>query len=236
VTERFRLAGPVAFWWLWVAFVAANVADFAVQGLPSAHFGAVLAAFLLLVTGLAYALALRPRVIADDGGITVVNPLRTHVIPWRLVTLVDTGEWVRVHYAAEPVADAGAGGRAGSAGARKVDCWALYVSRRAQRKIALGVSGSGAGLAAGLLARAARAGESLTGPTGGGARLSAEARYLSSLPAAQAMAVRLDSRADRERARRAAPAAGTAASAAWYWPAIAAMAVPALLLLAVSLA
>ena len=97
--ETFRLAPPVIFWWVWLAFVAANVVDYAVQGLPSARFGAVVAAVLLLVTGLAFTLALRPRVIASDDGITVVNPYRTHFVPWRLITFVDTGEWVQIHYA-----------------------------------------------------------------------------------------------------------------------------------------
>ncbi len=97
--ETLRLPPPVIFWWVWVAFVAVNVIDYAVQGLPSARFGAVVGAVLLLVTGLAFTLALRPKVIASDDGITVVNPYRTHVVPWRLVTLVDTGEWVQVHYA-----------------------------------------------------------------------------------------------------------------------------------------
>ena len=61
--ETLRLHPPVIFWWVWVVFVAANVADYAAQGLPSARFGAVLAAVLLLVTGVAYTLALRPKVV-----------------------------------------------------------------------------------------------------------------------------------------------------------------------------
>jgi hypothetical protein len=34
--EVIRLVPPVALWWLWVVFVVANVADYAIQGLPSA--------------------------------------------------------------------------------------------------------------------------------------------------------------------------------------------------------
>jgi len=40
--ETLRLAPPVIFWWVWVAFVAVNVVDYAVQGLPSARFGATI--------------------------------------------------------------------------------------------------------------------------------------------------------------------------------------------------
>ena len=52
MTERYRLAGPVIFWWVWVAFVALNVIDDAVQGISDARFGAIVSAILLLVTGL----------------------------------------------------------------------------------------------------------------------------------------------------------------------------------------
>jgi Bacterial PH domain len=133
--ETFRLGPPVVFWWVWVAFVAVNALDYAVQGLPSARFGAVVGAVLLLVTGLAFTLALRPKVITSGDGITVVNPYRTHFVPWRLVTFVDTGEWVQVHYA--PAGSPGAGSPGAGMGAT-VHCWALYVSTRARRKIASG--------------------------------------------------------------------------------------------------
>jgi hypothetical protein len=66
-----------------------------------------------------------------------------------------------------------------------------------------------------------------------------EARYLASLPIAKAMATRLDTRAQRERAK-AKGASGTtmtrlAAAATWTWPDIAAVAIPALILLIVAL-
>jgi len=279
VTERetFRLAPPVIFWWVWVAFVAANVADYAVQGLPSARFGAVVGAILLLVTGVAYTLALRPKVIASADGITVLNPYRTHLVPWRLVTLVDTGEWVQVHYAPASApdragaeagdagaedpgdgsggtADAGAGtgaarargfAAASSASDKTVHCWALYVSARAKRKIAsppraprqpgllgfgLGRGGSGRG------ARTAAGDWPGTSAGYASSRLPEEARYLASLPPAKAMAIRLDSRADRERARLDNSNRPPQATAAWSWPAIAAVAVPAVVLLAIALA
>jgi hypothetical protein len=237
--ETFRLGPPVVFWWVWVAFVAVNALDYAVQGLPSARFGAVVGAVLLFVTGLAFTLALRPKVIASGDGITVVNPYRTHFVPWRLVTFVDTGEWVQVHYA--PAGAEGGAGRLDSGLGATVHCWALYVSTRARRKIASGpprprpqrgLAGLGRGLAWG-----ATAGLGATPSS----RLPEEARYLASLPPAKAMAVRLDTRADRERARAAGNAADSSeeqpqVTGTWSWPALAAAVIPALVLLAVALA
>jgi hypothetical protein len=231
--EVMRLAGPVAVWWIWLVFVAVNVVDFAVQGLSSARFGAVVSAVLLLVTGLAYTLALRPRVIADGAGLTVLNPFRTHHVPWRLIESVDTGDWVRVRYTAP-----------GDAEASTVYCWALYVSARARRKIARGNPGPrrGYGAFGGGFGRASQAAESVSGyaSSSGDSRLPEEARRLASMPVAKALASRLDTRAARERARRpgqgqepgrapAAPAPA-AATASWAWPELAAVVIAALIL------
>jgi hypothetical protein len=230
VTERetLRLHLPVIFWWVWVAFVVANVADYAAQGLPSAHFGAVLGAVLLLVTGVAYTLALRPKVIEDGDGLTVVNPFRVHRLPWPVIDSVDTGEWVRVRYAAEA---SGPGSQV-----RAVYCWALYVSTRARRKLAAGAPAGAVGVPRRLRGLVA------AGPAGypqPSSRLPEEALRLASLPVSAAIAARLDSRADKERKRAEANAAhvtGAQAATAWSWPAVAAVAVPAVILLTVALA
>src|ERR1700722_8166640 len=183
---------------MWVAFVVANVADYAAQGLPSAHFGAVLGAVLLLVTGVAYTLALRPKVIEDGDGLTVVNPFRVHRLPWPVIDSVDTGEWVRVRYAAEA---SGPGSQV-----RAVYCWALYVSTRARRKVAVGTAAGAPGVPRRLRGLVA------AGPGGGYAqpssRLPEEALRLASLPVSAAIAARLDSRADKERKRAGGGGAG----------------------------
>jgi hypothetical protein len=220
--ETLRLSPPVVLWWVWVAFVTANVADYAVQGPPSARFGAVISAILLLGTGLAYTLALRPRVIAGSSGLTVVNPFRVHHVPWRLIQRVGTAEWVRVHYAE----------------GKKLDCWALYVSSRAKRKIARGAARPRRGLFANP--RTARWLEGGGGREPGygqpSPRVPDEVRRLASLPVAQALAERLDARAARERAGAALPGGAEAARAvaSWSWPAIAAVAAPALILVIVA--
>ena len=214
IREVFRLTPPLILWWVWVVFAVANVADFAIQGV-SARFAIVVAAILATVTGLAYALALRPRVIVGQDGLTIVNPFRDHHLPWAAIQAVDTGEWVRVHYAPGREAAHGSGSGSGPA-SNAISCWALYISARTKR-------------------RATRAAQS-------GSRLPEEARYLASVPAAKAIAVRLDARAARERARAgpAGAAAGVAADAGgtvtvrWAWPSTAAVAVPALVLVIVA--
>ena len=225
--ETLRLHPPVIFWWVWVAFVVANVADYAAQGLPSARFGSLLAAVLLLVTGVVFTLAARPKVIEDGDGLTVVNPFRVHRLPWPVIESVDTGEWVRVRYA-QPAA----GGAAATP--RVVHCWALYVSTRARRKLAVGGAAAPAGVPRRLRGLVAAAPSGYAQPS---SRLPEEAIRLASLPVSAAIAARLDTRAEKER-KRAEGRAGepSAATTAWSWPAVAAVAVPAVILLAVALA
>jgi len=228
--EVFRLAPPLILWWVWVAFAVANVADFAIEGAP-ARFAIMVSAILVTITGLAYVLALRPRVIAEPSGLTIVNPFRDHHVPWAAITAVDTGDWVRVHYAAgqpSPV------GPPSSAASKAISCWALYISARTKRRAAglararpLGVPG---------FAQASLLAATSQGPGHAeNSRLPEEAKYLASLPPAKAIAVRLDTRAARERARRG-PDQENPVTARWAWPAIAALALPALALLIAVLA
>jgi len=264
--EVFRLAPPVILWWVWVAFVIINVADFAIQG-ASARFAIVVSAMLVAITGLVYVLALRPRVIAELSGLTIVNPFRDHHVPWAAITAVDTGDWVRVHYAPgqlAPGAASPAGSTASSATSRAISCWALYVSARTKRRAARAGPRAPAGVPgfARAAARRPRGSQTLSGLLAaanqepGHARLPEEARYLASLPPAKAIAVRLDTRADRERARLKQAATGQADSgqadsgqadsgqaapeyrvtAWWSWPPVAAVVLPALALLIVVLA
>jgi len=187
---------PVVLWWIWLAFAVANVLDLAVQGSPT-HSALVIGAIILLITGFAYVLALRPRVIADQVGITIVNPFRDHRVPWTVIQGVDTGDWVRVHHTRDgsPVTAVDVPGKA-------IECWALYVSARAKRRDARGSPSPPSGVF-----RAFAKPE-----VDEHARLPAEARYLASLPAAKAIAVRLDTRAAKERARAAQADSGQASS------------------------
>jgi Bacterial PH domain len=223
--EVYRLGTPVVLWWVWVAFALANVVDLAVQR-TSVHTELVIDAIVLLVTGFAYALALRPRVIADHEGIKVVNPFRDHHVPWAVIQGVDTGDWVKVHHTRDgsPVTAIEVPGKA-------IECWALYLSARAKRKEARpgppqtrsGVFGGPGGLG--------------QPESDGMSRLPAEARYLATLPPARAIAATLDTRAEQERARArkadsAQDQAGpTPVTARWAWFPLAVIAIPALALL-----
>jgi hypothetical protein len=235
--EVFRLVPPLILWWVWVVFAVANIVDFAVQGV-SARFAIVVSAILLTVTGLVYALALRPRVIAGPAGLIIVNPFRDHHVPWVAIQAVDTGDWVRVHYAPGGTT-VGPAAPPSSAAGKVISCWALYVSARVKRRSYLPAPQPRSGLLRPLPASVF----ATPPPTSDHSRLPEEAKYLASLPTVKAIAVRLDTRADRERARPAAgnPAAGNPAperpvTARLAWPAIAGVALPALALLIVVLA
>ena len=120
--QTFRSPFAVAIWWLWVLFAVGNLIDLAVQG---HDHGAVDAAFvLLLVTGLVYTAALRPRIVADSGGLTLANPLRDHRVGWAAVAGIDAAELIRVR-CRWPLDDGGTGSRA-------IYSWAVHSSRRRQ--------------------------------------------------------------------------------------------------------
>ena len=203
--RTFRLPGAIVAWWAWVILAAACLADIGITG--RSHTAAEIAATVLFVTGLVYACALRPRVIADSGGITVQNPLRDHRIPWGSVTGVDLKESVQVHCAPEPGAPRG----------KVIHSWALYHQRRSRLRSEL--------LKQGRDRR--RLPHSSVAPDSG---MSPETQKLLNQPAAQIMAAQLDdlAREARERGAAAGPRVVT-----WAWPAVAAIVVPAVVLVLV---
>jgi hypothetical protein len=117
--QTFRSPTAVVVWWVWLLFAAANLIDLAVQGRD--HLSLVAAAILLLATGVAYAAAQRPRILADSSGLTVVNPFRDYHIGWAGVTKVDLADLLRVHCQVQ--------GRD-----KIIYAWAVHYSRR--RKLA----------------------------------------------------------------------------------------------------
>jgi Bacterial PH domain len=183
--EVFRRTAPVVLWWVWLGFALFNVVDIAIQG-PGGHFVAVVTAVLVAITGVVYACALRPRVIASGAGLTVRNPARDHHIPWGAVEAVDVGDWVRVHCAA-------AAGGAGAAAGQTIDCWALFAPARSRL-------------------RAGRRAQDRA--IASGSRVSDEVKGLMSMTAVQAMAKQMDERARQERAAGA-PAGRPAVSWDW---------------------
>jgi Bacterial PH domain len=93
--QTFRSPTAVVIWWVWLLFAVANLIDLAVQGRD--HLSLVAAAILVLATGVAYVTAQRPRLVADSGGVTVINPLRNHHVGWAGVTKVDLADMLRIH-------------------------------------------------------------------------------------------------------------------------------------------
>jgi len=135
--QTFRSPTAVAIWWVWLVFAAANWIDLAVQGRDKESV--VAAAILLLVTGVAYVTAQRPRIIADDAGVTIRNPLRDHRVGWARVTKIDLADLLRVHCdpdqgQAEGLAPVGNKGKKGKDGknATVISAWAVHYSRRRQ--------------------------------------------------------------------------------------------------------
>jgi hypothetical protein len=112
---------PVVLWWTWVVIAVVSLGDLAVQG---HNRGSVEPALVVVViTGLVYSCAFRPRVIADSDGITVQNPLRDYRVPWGAVRGIFLGDSVEFQCARPaPMSD------------KTIYSWALYGSRRARAR------------------------------------------------------------------------------------------------------
>ena len=127
--QTFRSPTALIVWWVWLLFAAANLIDLAVQGRD--HTSLVAAAILVLATGVAYDAAQRPRIIADDAGITIRNPLRDHHVGWAGVTQIDLVDLLRVH------ARTGQPGQVDQVDqadqqTKVISAWAVHHSRRRQ--------------------------------------------------------------------------------------------------------
>jgi hypothetical protein len=218
--RRFRSPFAVGIWWLWVLFAAANLIDLAVQGRDHLSVDAIF--ILLLVTGVVYVTALRPRVLADADGLTIVNPLRDHRVVWASIAGIEPAELLRVR-CEWPLEGADAAD-AGPTGHRAIYAWAVHSSRRRQVAAQLRAERQARRRDAGRPARGFGAfGGSSYGtpdnpppaPTAGDAEL-----VVSTLTelAGQAKATTPD--------QRAVPPVSS-----WYWPAVAVIIVPAIALL-----
>jgi hypothetical protein len=242
--QVYRTSGALVAWWAWAAFA---VVLLVVLALGHRDHAALVTVFVVIaITGIMYACALRPRIVADGAGITVVNPLRVHEVPWSAVTQVDLVHNVRVHYrgpASTPAGDEPANGTpAGDrptggtpAGETIVHSWAVQSTGRSRTRTEL---------------RARRAARRGLAPEAGYARLPDAAQSALAGSAAEFIARQLNERARVQHtaasAAKTASAADadsgapdpapTAAQVRWTWGPIAAMVVPLLILLAVALA
>ena len=81
--------------WVWMVFAVLNFVDLIWRGRDMAS--AIAAAVLLLGSGTAYAVALRPRIVADDKAVRFHNLLRDVLLPWEAVTRFEGGDAVYAH-------------------------------------------------------------------------------------------------------------------------------------------
>jgi hypothetical protein len=202
--DVYRSAGAVVVWWVWLVLAVAALADLVVQGRD--HVSLVTGALTVAITGVMYACALRPRVVADADGITVLNPLRDYQVPWGAVDRVDIHGALRVHCRAPE----------GAAKGRVVLSWAVQASPRAVLR---------------EQAKAQRMAQRGATQSGYGRYPSQVQDVLARTPGEQTAHLL----AERTQREQAAGAAGGQPRLQWAWLAIAAMAVPSVLLLAVVL-
>ena len=78
---------------------------------------------LLAITGLVYACTLRPRVITDADGLTMINPLRDYRIPWPRIAEIYMSESVQFKCS-----------EGDGASGKTLHSWALYSPRKSRLK------------------------------------------------------------------------------------------------------
>ena len=215
--QVFRSPIATLIWWVWVLFAVGNLIDLAVQGRD--HLSVIAACSLLLITGIVFATAQRPRIITDPDGLTIVNPVRVHRVGWPAVVGFDSTELLRVR--CEWPAEGGTGTRQ-----RAIYSWAVHSTHRG--KIAA------AARAKRQARRASGSGRMGFGAFGPPPPDNAPPPAPLGLDAAKVIA---DLTERAEKARAAAPDAQAAPPvSSWHWPAVAAIGVPALALLIAVLA
>jgi hypothetical protein len=225
--QVFRSPAAVAIWWVWVLFAVGNLVDLAVQGRD--HLSVVAAFILLLVTGVVYVTAKRPRVVADSGGVTVSNPVRDHRMGWAAVAHVDSTDLLRIRCE----------WRDGDGTAKRVIyAWAVHSSRRrqvaAERRAARQARGDGGGYGIGGFGGGRPARSGYGRPGGYGTPPDVPEPVPLGVDADQVIAT-LTTRAELARDDERSVVA-TAPVSSWYWPAVAAILIPALALLIAVLA
>lgn len=166
----FRRGGPFVFWWAWLIFAVVSVAQVAIP--DHNYFSAEFTFGLLVVTAIVYATALRPRVIADVGGIDVVNPFRNHRIGWGGLNGVQLGDSVEFTCA-----------RAAPRKDKTIYSWALYSGRRSRFRAEL------------------RAERRQASPLGAASRVTAAAPKVSRLDPVQLMATEIGRQCTEARQR-----------------------------------
>jgi len=190
--------------WAWLVLAVILLIDLAVQS--RSRIGLDGAALVLAISGIVYGCAWRPRVVADAGGLTLVNPLREYRVPWGAVARVDSAHALQIH--CTPAAGASRG--------KVLSSWAVQRSPRSAMRPAR---------------RATAVGRRTRVPAGYGEPAQPEpdpARV-----SAESTAARIEERAQHARQ---AGAAGGQPAGRWAWAPIAAMVLPAVAFIIIALA
>lgn len=224
--QVFRSAGAAVLWWAWLVFAVITLVALAVSG--HGHSSVVTAFLVVAVTGVVYGCAWWPRIVADENGICVLNPLRGHAVPWPAVASVDLVNAVRVHAAPAP----------GAARGSVIYSWAVQSSTRARLKSEASARRS----------TRSRSAWQAAGRPAAYAKLPPEAQEAMERSAAESVAQQLNERVARERERRertvsipvSVPATGRPGTGGvrvnWAWVPIGTMVLPVLALIIAALA
>jgi hypothetical protein len=94
-TRVFRSGGVRFAGWAWMVFAALNLADLIWRGRDMASV--VAGAVLVLGCGIAYAVAIRPRIVAGDDAVHFCNLLRDVRLPWTSVERFEGGDAIYAH-------------------------------------------------------------------------------------------------------------------------------------------
>lgn len=201
-------------WWVWIAFVLFNVVDLSVQS-PDV-FSLKVGLAILVITGIMYACAFRPKVITDAAGLTVHNPFRDYRIPWGGIGGIYVGDSVEIQCTRpDPQRD------------KTVYSWALHSPRRTRAKAELR---TGFGNRRERDRRDARSRRRYEAPDPASfGRLPDKAKEISSQHPSHVMAGELARRLEDARKNG---ALGGAVSGRWVWLPIAAVLIPAIALAA----
>jgi hypothetical protein len=81
--------------WVWLVIAAANLVDLAWRGRDVASV--VATTVLLLGCGIAYVVALRPKIVAHEGAVRFHNLLRDVTLPWDAIERFEGGDAVYAH-------------------------------------------------------------------------------------------------------------------------------------------
>jgi hypothetical protein len=201
-------------WWLWVLFAVATLIDVAIQGRD--HLAVVTVFILLLVTGVVWVTAQRPRIVTDDAGMTIMNPLRDHRVGWAAVAGIDPADLVRVR--CEWLLGGEGEERTGT---RAIYAWAVQSTRRKQAAVRM---------------RADRHRTRRRVPAGGFGGPTPSEPADQPPTAADAVLIVAELKALAERGRAGTDATPAPPVSTWYWPAFAAVIIPALALVIAVLA